>query len=193
MRTKAYCAYLSLHDLRQWSACADVLVRWSDSKPPVFSSQASLEIKSPVNFRADPLKSLGKSLPRPQSPLIGERIRPAHGFPHFSPTPLVIGDNRPTRLIPTPTLYLVHHLEGYKSPCHIDPEGVPLSSSFESFVAHRYEGEPNTMDDVSTGFSFLQNIETKDRLEVGERKSVATSKPLSESAYMCYALGMRKE
>ncbi|GFV69222.1 hypothetical protein TNCV_3861461 [Trichonephila clavipes] len=58
---------------------------------------------------------------------MGEHNRSKHGSPHFSPTSLVHGDNSPARLIPTPTLYLVHHLEGYKSSCHIDVEDVSLS------------------------------------------------------------------
>ncbi|GFW13293.1 hypothetical protein TNCV_3767101 [Trichonephila clavipes] len=41
-----------------------------------------------------------------------ERNRSAHGSPHFSPIPLVLLDNKPKRLIPALTLYLVNHLEG---------------------------------------------------------------------------------
>ncbi|GFS62592.1 hypothetical protein TNCV_1263411 [Trichonephila clavipes] len=44
-----------------------------------------------------------------------------------NPTPLVLGDNRPARLIPTSTPYLAHPLEGYKSPCHIETENMSLS------------------------------------------------------------------
>ncbi|GFU96537.1 uncharacterized protein TNCV_1682091 [Trichonephila clavipes] len=69
-----------------------------------------------------------------QSPLIGERNRSAHGCPHFSPNPLVLGDNRPPRLIATPTLYLVHHLEAYKLPCHTDTEGVSFVTNRPKFI-----------------------------------------------------------
>ncbi|GFY24591.1 hypothetical protein TNCV_1016371 [Trichonephila clavipes] len=33
----------------------------------------------------------------------------------------------------------------------------------------------------------------ENRLDIGERKGVAASKPFSESAHICYPLGMRKE
>ncbi|GFX35276.1 hypothetical protein TNCV_100831 [Trichonephila clavipes] len=47
----------------------------------------------------------------PQSSLIGVCERSASGSPHFSPSPLVLGDNRPACLIPTQKWPIVHHLE----------------------------------------------------------------------------------
>ncbi|GFX58477.1 hypothetical protein TNCV_416571 [Trichonephila clavipes] len=44
-----------------------------------------------------------------------------------------------------------------------------------------------------TGAYFLQNVEVKDSLDVGETKGGATSKLFSESNPMYYALGTRKE
>ncbi|GFY05140.1 hypothetical protein TNCV_3270121 [Trichonephila clavipes] len=82
---------------------------------------------APVNFQADPLNSLGGSLSRPHSLVIGMCERSADDSSHFTPTPLVLGDNRPASLIPIPTLYLVHHLRGYEFHCSIDTEDVSLS------------------------------------------------------------------
>ncbi|GFW05221.1 transposable element Tcb2 transposase [Trichonephila clavipes] len=65
----------------------------------------SLHQLQPIN-QADPLNSVGGPFSCLQSPLIGERNRSVHGFPHFNPIPLVLGDNRPARLIPNPTLIL---------------------------------------------------------------------------------------
>ncbi|GFU00760.1 hypothetical protein TNCV_4819141 [Trichonephila clavipes] len=43
------------------------------------------------------------------------------------------------------------------------------------------------------GASFLKNVETKDRLDGGERKGGVAPKPFSKSVHMCYAVGIRKE
>ncbi|GFW39285.1 hypothetical protein TNCV_1832711 [Trichonephila clavipes] len=68
--------------------------------------------KSLVHLRTDPLNSLGWPLSRSQSPLVDACNRSANDSSHFSPPPLGLGYYRPARLIPTPTWYLVHHLEG---------------------------------------------------------------------------------
>ncbi|GFX77353.1 hypothetical protein TNCV_5064791 [Trichonephila clavipes] len=72
-------------------------------------------------------KDLLNSLGGPLSSLIGERSSSEHGSPHFSPTSLALGDNRPERRKQTPTQYLVHHLESYKLPSQIDTQGMSLS------------------------------------------------------------------
>ncbi|GFV06724.1 uncharacterized protein TNCV_1611371 [Trichonephila clavipes] len=81
-----------------------------------------------ANLRSDSLDSMDELFPRIKSSLIGECTRFAHDSPYFSPTPLVLGDNSPARLNPTLTTYLVRHLDGYKSPCPIDIEGMSLST-----------------------------------------------------------------
>ncbi|GFV89904.1 hypothetical protein TNCV_4691331 [Trichonephila clavipes] len=78
----------------------------------------SLPIKFPGRY---PLNSF-----HIQSCLIGERIRFAHFSPNFSPFPLVLENNKPVHLNSTLTPYLVPHLEGYKSPCHIDTGSISL-------------------------------------------------------------------
>ncbi|GFV18163.1 hypothetical protein TNCV_169661 [Trichonephila clavipes] len=91
-----------------------------------------------VNYRADPLNSLGGALLRPQSPLIGESNRSIQGFPYFSLTPLVLGDNRPARLISTQTRTGQH------------------SSPFKSFVDHMCEEETNIMEAVHRSFVLIE-------------------------------------
>ncbi|GFW38261.1 hypothetical protein TNCV_4707561, partial [Trichonephila clavipes] len=91
------------------------------------------------------------------------------------PTPLVLGDNRPARLIPTPALYLVHHQECYKSSCPIKTEGMSLSRPTD-IPLHSSHLRPTCMRENPTQWilfpedSFLQNVVTKDHLDVGEKK-----------------------
>ncbi|GFV70695.1 hypothetical protein TNCV_2022591 [Trichonephila clavipes] len=82
--------------------------------------------KGPMNLRADPLNPLGEPFSHLQLSLIGERRRSAQGSPHFSPTLLMLGDNKLARQKLTDlellAPYLDYHLEGYKSPCRFDTE-----------------------------------------------------------------------
>ncbi|GFW15639.1 hypothetical protein TNCV_3581371 [Trichonephila clavipes] len=51
--------------------------------------------EGPVCLLADPLNFLGGPLSRHHSSLIDKRSKCSHGSPHFSPTHLVLDDNRP--------------------------------------------------------------------------------------------------
>ncbi|GFX99111.1 hypothetical protein TNCV_2492921 [Trichonephila clavipes] len=78
-----------------------------------------------VNLRVDPFNHLGRPLSRPQSSLIDETSGSANSPSSFSPNSF--GAWRLVRLKSTTTPYLVNHLEGYKSPCRFDTEGISFS------------------------------------------------------------------
>ncbi|GFT24743.1 hypothetical protein TNCV_2856691 [Trichonephila clavipes] len=69
-------------------------------------------------------------LSRPQSPLIGGCNTFAPRSPHYNPTPLVRGNNKPARLILTTKWSCVHHLKAII--CRIFTEGVSLSRPTDS-------------------------------------------------------------
>ncbi|GFT24129.1 hypothetical protein TNCV_2063781 [Trichonephila clavipes] len=101
------------------------------------------------------------TLSRFQSPLIRVRNRFAHSSAHFSPTPSVLGDNRPhsPSYCNSDAVY-VYHLQGYKSSCPIDTEGASFSRHINiPFHSSRLRpkcvrGSP-TQSMLFTGASFL--------------------------------------